>query len=62
MAIHIRVNGRGNAWPLVLGDNNPRHQAHRDKPEEYANTSLSVLGEHDPATGCRRWEVLLERV
>ena len=60
MDIYIRVNGRGNAWPLVLGDDNPRHVAHRDRSEEYANTSLSILGDYDPESGSRRWEVLFD--
>jgi hypothetical protein len=41
---HIRVNGRGNAWPLDLGEqpNSLRHSELVDKHNEYSNTSFSI--------------------
>ena len=66
MDVWIRINGRGNAWPLELGSNDARHRALRDTPNEYANTSLSVIGaegvgpEGHPAPDNVRWEVLVD--
>ena len=44
MSYSIRVNGRGNAWPLELGVTpNPRFSSLHKCCNEYANTSYSIL-------------------
>lgn len=40
-AIYIRVNGRGNAWPIPLGQEHPFYS--RNNIEDYANTSFSII-------------------
>lgn len=50
--LRIRVNGRGNAWPLELGASNPRHAELRGNPRELCNTSFSVVG--------NGWNVLID--
>lgn len=60
MRVVIRVNGRGNAWPLELGASDGRHQAHRYSTFEYANTSLSILGYASKDDVEPQWEVLFD--
>ncbi len=59
MEVTIDVNGRGNAWPLELGTTDARHAAFRQIPEEYANTSYSIVGKY-PDTGRTEWDVLVD--
>lgn len=58
MRVVIRVNGRGNAWPLELGAHGARHDALCRVAAEYANTSLSIFGYDGP--GAPSWEVLFD--
>lgn len=61
MNVYIRVNGRGNAWPLELGADNPRDSALRGQLLEYSNTSLSILGINGvPSSGELQWDVLFD--
>lgn len=61
MGLCIRVNGRGNAWPLELGANNSRHSALQKHPEEYANTSFSILKVDETAEIHNvQWEILFD--
>ena len=39
--VYIRVNGRGNAWPIPLGQEHPFYS--RNNIEDYANTSFSII-------------------
>lgn len=61
MNVYIRVNGRGNAWPLELGATDSRHAALKPAWEEYSNTSFSIIGvDGDPTSGKLQWEVLFD--
>lgn len=61
MNVLIRVNGRGNAWPLELGaSENARDDQRRGRLEEYANTSLSILGFADASFRAIKWQVLFD--
>ncbi|MBI1763923.1 MAG: MBL fold metallo-hydrolase [Acidobacteria bacterium] len=60
MRVVIRVNGRGNAWPLELGANGTRHRLHRCSAFEYANTSLSIVGYASKDDVEPEWEVLFD--
>ena len=39
---HLHINGAGNAWPVLLGENHPFYN--REKEEDLANASFSILG------------------
>lgn len=63
MDVFIRVNGRGNAWPLDLGaPANKRRNQLTGQAAEYANTSLSIRGEQHggAAEAVPDWEVLFD--
>ena len=62
MNVCIRVNGRGNAWPLELGaPYSPRYSLLVKQSQEFANTSLSILGIEGNATnGELKWEILFD--
>lgn len=60
MRVIIRVNGRGNAWPLELGASGARHRSHKCSTFEYANTSLSILGYASKDDVEPTWEVLFD--
>lgn len=60
MDVVIRINGRGNAWPLELGTRGTRHRSLRCSASEYANTSLSILGYASMDDEEPQWEVLFD--
>ncbi len=61
MKVLIRVNGRGNAWPLELGTpTNLRDAARRESQDEYANTSLSLIGLQEEPPQTVSWEILFD--
>ena len=39
--IQVRINGRGNAWPVMLGQNHPFYD--RMNYEDLANASCSII-------------------
>jgi len=42
--IYLRINGRGNAWPIPLGKTHPFYDI--SNPEDYANSSFSIINEN----------------
>jgi glyoxylase-like metal-dependent hydrolase (beta-lactamase superfamily II) len=59
--VAIRVNGRGNAWPVKLGATDLRATTLLSRPTEYTNTSLSLLGlDGLPGQGTILWDVLVD--
>jgi len=60
MNVIIRVNGRGNAWPIELGAADSRNKQLGKQPAEYANTSLSILALAPPNSATPRWDILFD--
>jgi len=58
--VRIRVNGRGNAWPLELGSTDRRAPEIAGDLAEYANTSMSVVGLAGGENSGSLWEVLFD--
>lgn len=61
MSYVVRLNGRGNAWPIELGapqGPGSRHTALAGDFREYANTSFSIIRED--AHGNQEWSVLID--
>ncbi|MBE9512122.1 MAG: MBL fold metallo-hydrolase [Bacteroidetes bacterium] len=55
----IRINGRGNAWPLPLGQDHPMYQ--RGKKPDYANASFSLMSLNQDKTRTEvNWELLID--
>ncbi|MCK4701570.1 MAG: MBL fold metallo-hydrolase [Bacteroidales bacterium] len=55
----IRINGRGNAWPLPLGQDHPMYQ--RGKEPDYANASFSLMSLNQDKTRTEvNWELLID--
>jgi len=55
----IRVNGRGNAWPLPLGQDHPMYQG--GKEPDYANASFSLISLNKEKSGTEvNWELLID--
>lgn len=48
MALYIRTNGRGNAWPVPLGKEHPFYD--RKNIEDLANASFSIIQSPDKST------------
>ena len=56
----VRINGRGNAWPVLIGQSHPMYSM--NVAEDYANASFSLIryeGEK-PAENKIRWEILID--
>ena len=58
--VFIRVNGRGNAWPIPLGEEHPFYSS--ENIEDYANASFSIIGtEEDLIKNDNiNWEILID--
>jgi len=58
--LFIRVNGRGNAWPVFLGAENPHYD--RSSSEDLANASYSLLGCNSNKYSSKNviWEVVID--
>ena len=41
LMIQVRINGRGNAWPIVLGQDHPFYD--RTNIQDLANASASII-------------------
>ena len=56
----IRINGRGDAWPVLLGQSHPMYSP--NIAEDYANTSYSIVGYEGskPLTENIQWEILID--
>ncbi len=55
--IIIRTNGRGNAWPVLLGQQHPFYDG--SKPDELANASFSVI-KREPHSKIIEREILID--
>jgi len=58
--IFIRTNGRGNAWPVLLGKGHPFYS--KNKFEDIANSSFSIISKNGNEQGEDNinWEVLID--
>ena len=55
----VRVNGRGNAWPVFLGSES---RFYRSTSQDLSNASYSIISHEgeDYLSGKIRWEVLID--
>ena len=58
--IQVRVNGRGNAWPVIVGQDHPFYDTTRI--EDLANTSVSLISTQIENYSSKEinWELLLD--
>jgi len=58
--IQVRVNGRGNAWPVVLGQEHPFYD--RNKLQDLANASFSIVKTKVGKTELERiqWDLMID--
>ncbi|MCB2195399.1 MAG: hypothetical protein KQH79_06045 [Bacteroidetes bacterium] len=58
--ILVRINGRGNAWPVLLGQDHPFYD--RNNIQDLANASCSVIksDEVNPKTNEIQWELMID--
>lgn len=55
----IRINGRGNAWPIPLGREHPMYK--RGKEPDYANASFSLMSlNREKSNESVNWELLID--
>jgi len=57
---HLRVNGRGNAWPIQIGKHHAMYQ--EDEINDYANASFSICKSKNTSYNKHEldWEVLID--
>ncbi len=56
--VQLRINGRGNAWPVFLGQDHPFYN--REKHEDLANASCSILKRNRKDKNEIEWELLID--
>ncbi len=58
--VYIRLNGRGNAWPVFVGGNHPFYNA--SDPDDLGNVSYSIIGSdtNEFTNGKIDWELLID--
>ncbi|MGM0505423.1 MAG: MBL fold metallo-hydrolase [Bacteroidota bacterium] len=56
--VQLRINGRGNAWPVFLGQDHPFYN--RKKYEDLANASCSILKRNHKEKNEIEWELLID--
>ena len=58
--VFIRLNGRGNAWPVFVGETHPFY-SHKD-PDDLGNVSYSLIGSNRPEPDFLQieWELLVD--
>ncbi len=58
--IKVRVNGRGNAWPVVLGQDHPFYD--RQNYQDLANASFSIIKSdvNDPKEKEIEWDLMID--
>lgn len=58
--VFIRLNGRGNAWPVFVGNSHPFYVT--DDPDDLGNVSYSIIGSKDAELNIRQieWELLID--
>ncbi|MDY6801565.1 MAG: MBL fold metallo-hydrolase [Bacteroidota bacterium] len=56
--VQLRINGRGNAWPVLLGQNHPFYN--RKKYIDLANASCSLFKKKNRENNEIEWELLID--
>lgn len=56
--LQLRINGRGNAWPVFLGQEHPFYN--RQRYEDLANTSCSLFKKRNTKKNEIEWELLID--
>jgi len=56
--VQLRINGRGNAWPVFLGQDHPFYN--REKHEDLSNASCSILKRNRKDKNEIEWELLID--
>jgi len=56
--VKLRINGRGNAWPVFLGQEHPFYN--RQKYEDLANASCSIFKTDNKEKNKIQWELLID--
>ncbi|MDK2978422.1 MAG: phosphoribosyl 1,2-cyclic phosphate phosphodiesterase [Bacteroidales bacterium] len=56
--LQLRINGRGNAWPVFLGQEHPFYN--RQRYEDLANTSCSLFKKRNTKKDEIEWELLID--
>lgn len=56
--LQLRINGRGNAWPVFLGQEHPFYN--RQRYEDLANTSCSLFKKSNTKKNEIEWELLID--
>lgn len=58
--IQVRINGRGNAWPVILGQEHPFYDS--QNIEDLANASCSIVcsNKENPKTNEIGWELMID--
>ena len=58
--IQVRINGRGNAWPVIIGEDHPFYD--RCNYEDMANASCSIIKASidNPATKDVEWDLMID--
>ncbi len=58
--IKVRINGRGNAWPVILGQDHPFYN--RSNIEDLANASCSIIKSTNNATTTEaiEWDLMID--
>ncbi|HSH53089.1 MAG TPA: MBL fold metallo-hydrolase [Bacteroidales bacterium] len=56
--VQVRINGRGNAWPVFLGQNHPFYN--RKDYGDLANASCSLLKKNNQEKNKIEWELLID--
>lgn len=59
-SIQVRINGRGNAWPVVLGQDHPFYN--RNNIQDLANASCSILKSDvcEPKANEVEWDLMID--
>ena len=59
-SVFIRVNGRGNAWPVFIGSKHPFYDSAR--PDDLGNASYSIIGANNNQLNYTdiTWEILID--
>lgn len=58
--VFIRLNGRGNAWPVFVGSTHPFYSV--NDPDDLGNVSYSIIGSKDTELNLQQieWELLID--
>ena len=58
--VFIRLNGRGNAWPVFLGKSHPFYSL--NEPDDLGNVSYSIIGSNNTKFNIQQieWELLVD--